>query len=287
MSLGEERGATLIGVLWVTLLLSLLAVGVSNVSLVNRRLPATAMQAEQNRHLAESAITLFLNRYLVNESGEYVFAQSFEVMGINTTVSMALEDSKIGLNKADYHTLSAAIAANGYENVLAESIADAVIDWRDRDDLVVRQGAEAAEYAASGHSYSPRNGPFETVGEFRSILGVTDEMFECLMPVFTVYSSPDIEGVELDYAPVKVRQLFEWAFNNDWHGQNWPVVSNGEAGGEDLDLSSRSITLSVSAPEIYDGEFSKIVRVKSSSDQEVAFVEVRGLRREAAHDRCP
>ena len=107
-------------------------------------------------------------------------------------------------------------------------------------------------------------------------------MFDCLLPLLTVYSSPNIQDIDLNYASDEVKRVFEWAFNNDWHQQNWPIIDEGGTGDGDIDLSTRAISISVSAPDAFDGEFSKVLRIKSTSDEAIVFAEVRPLRRTAA-----
>jgi len=57
---------------------------------------------------------------------------------------------------------------------MTPEIADAIIDWRDRDDTPGPQGAEGKYYEQLAHPYSPKNGPFESVDELLLVRGVTE-----------------------------------------------------------------------------------------------------------------
>lgn len=281
MTLKSEEGGVLVGVIWVTLLLGLLTIGVMELTLVSRQTPQAMLARKQAENIAESAATLFLHQHFLDASGDYIFSKTISVLGQDVSVQVEFEDAKVGLNKADYHLLSAAIASKGYSAELSENIADAIIDWRDADDIVSGNGAESDTYQALGLLYGPRNGPFETVGELRFVRDVTAGMVRCLASVLTVYARPDVAEVELEYATQDTLNVFNWANQNSWHNQIWPDVNNIGSNVEDLDVSRRAITLRMSIDEDSTGHFSKTIRIKASSDDDIVFAEVRSLRRES------
>ena len=65
---------------------------------------------------------------------------------------------------------------------------DAILDWRDPDDLRRPNGAEQADYLAANLKSGPGNAPFVSVGEFGRVLGVTPELLERVSRSLTVYS---------------------------------------------------------------------------------------------------
>ncbi len=72
----------------------------------------------------------------------------------------------------------------------AESVRDAILDWRDADDDRRPHGAEAAEYSRLPESLLPRNGKLAGIEELRCVAGVTREFFDrFLSRVFTVHGS--------------------------------------------------------------------------------------------------
>ena len=60
---------------------------------------------------------------------------------------------------------------------MVEEIADAIIDWRDKDDTPQSAGAEAGYYENLPFGYMTRNGPFRTVRELFLVKDVTEELF--------------------------------------------------------------------------------------------------------------
>ncbi len=81
-----------------------------------------------------------------------------------------------------------------FEHILGENhkkipeLADAWLDWIDKDELKHLNGAEKAYYKQQNLGYEPRNGPLVTVEELRLIKGL-DEVFRDidLDAVFTLY----------------------------------------------------------------------------------------------------
>ncbi len=59
---------------------------------------------------------------------------------------------------------------------MEEHIADAILDWRDRDDTPQDEGAEAGYYENLAIPYTIRNGPFRTIRELLQVKGVTEEL---------------------------------------------------------------------------------------------------------------
>jgi len=60
---------------------------------------------------------------------------------------------------------------------MLEDIADAIIDWRDSDDMPSGFGVEGGYYEGLDFGYRARNGPFRTIRELLMVKDVTDELF--------------------------------------------------------------------------------------------------------------
>lgn len=105
----------------------------------------------------------------------------------NLRITMASESAKIDLNYAPRPLL-----AGLFNEVLpaapAEALADAVIDWRDRDDRRSPEGAEAGDYRAAGRTAMPSNRPFESIGELAQVLGFDADAVAALAPHVTVFA---------------------------------------------------------------------------------------------------
>ncbi|MDP8243366.1 MAG: type II secretion system protein GspK [Candidatus Hinthialibacter antarcticus] len=79
------------------------------------------------------------------------------------------EGSKLNINTATVEMLEALPG-------MTEQFAAAIIDWRDEDDEVTENGAEADAYAMLNPSYQCKNAPFETVFELRMVYQADDDV---------------------------------------------------------------------------------------------------------------
>ena len=81
------------------------------------------------------------------------------------------------------------------------TLADAVVDWLDRDDTPRVGGAESPYYLGLPYPYRAKNDLFDSVEELRLVRGVTPEVLDKLRPYVTVHSSGK---VNLNTAPKEV-----------------------------------------------------------------------------------
>jgi len=104
------------------------------------------------------------------------------------------EAGKFDLNHTDGPVLRSVFSSTGLNDEDAESLADAVLDWRDDDDLTHLKGAEEDDYQDVGRDYGPRNGPFQSIEEFGLVQGVNYDVYRAIKPLITIYSGePGIE----------------------------------------------------------------------------------------------
>ena len=86
------------------------------------------------------------------------------------TVRVIDESSKLNINTATKEQLL------GLPDMV-EEIADAIIDWRDSDDVPSGAGVESGYYESLTYGYMARNGPFRTLRELLLVKDVTEELF--------------------------------------------------------------------------------------------------------------
>ena len=77
-------------------------------------------------------------------------------------------------NAVDDEMLRALLGAAGFPPARADSMADALLDWRDADDIARPLGAETSWYSASRRA-TPRNGPFAADREIALVRGFERE----------------------------------------------------------------------------------------------------------------
>jgi general secretion pathway protein K len=100
------------------------------------------------------------------------------------------EGGKIDLNAAQQPTLLAAFKLILGDEDRATQLADAILDWRDADDLKLMHGAESAEYREAGRQ-PPQNRNFLVLQELQGVLGMTPALYHKLEPWFTLYTGQD------------------------------------------------------------------------------------------------
>lgn len=105
-------------------------------------------------------------------------------------VSTYVEDEagKIDLNQADADLLNDLLVSLNVGDERRERMVDAILDFRDSDDLGRLEGSEQAMYTDLGLDYGPKNAPFEVVEELLQIPEVSTRLFERLRRALTVHS---------------------------------------------------------------------------------------------------
>jgi len=203
-----QRGMALVVVLWVVALLGVIATGhISNAHtttlLAARQVEQARLRAAANAGLQRAIIELLAqgapDPWPVNGSEQLINIRDHEV-----SVAIRSASGLLDLNNARRQLLSAALQPAMPEQASREALAAAILDWRDQDNLVRLNGAEAATYSAKQLGWTIRNGPFATVDELRYVFGMTDEVFAQLAPLLTVHSGRS--GVDIEYAPAALVQ---------------------------------------------------------------------------------
>lgn len=85
---------------------------------------------------------------------------------------------------------------------LADRITQAILDWRDEDDLPRIGGAEREEYLRAGMAVLPANRGFASVDDLRHVMGMTPEILEAARPYLTLI--PQVARINVNSAPAPV-----------------------------------------------------------------------------------
>lgn len=171
----NRRGVALIAVLW-------LVTALASVAGVSLALARSGSRTSRNREVLaragwarEACAEILLTRY----------AEHREVRGLDT-----IDLGRGAWCRADVTDPAAALNVNlaspdALRRVLHRTaLVDAVLDWRDPDDLERPEGAEAAWYSAHGRS-APRNGAFADVAELALVRGFDDTVRARVAASFT------------------------------------------------------------------------------------------------------
>jgi general secretion pathway protein K len=110
-----------------------------------------------------------------------------------------------------------------------EALADALIDWRDRDDRPSPAGAEADDYRAAGLGYVPANAPLHSVAELSRVIGFGSDVVERLRPHITVHSRrPRVNAISADALTLAALPGIDMATARQFVAERDAVVQGGE-----------------------------------------------------------
>ncbi len=209
MSRRPSRGAALLLVLWLLLLVS----GIVAVFALTARTEAMQGSALRNqaaaRYAAEAGIELAALRMAAADPLQRWVpdgrVHAFDFEGYRVEVRVQDEAAKLDLNAADAELLERLMQALGVDEARARLLAGAIQDWRDTDALVaVAGGAEDRDYAAAGLPHGARDGPFGTVQELQQVLGMDLDTYRRLAPHVTVHAPQPRPLAEFAQAPLLV-----------------------------------------------------------------------------------
>jgi general secretion pathway protein K len=192
-----QGGFALISVLWIVALLALATLAALSQA---RRATDGALMVEDvalAQALADGAVMRTVHGLLAYDAGQGPWP-------VAEGVTVQDEGGLLDLNDAAEETLAALFRGLGSDRAAAASLAAAIADWRDEDQLAHLGGAEADAYRRAGFPHRPRDGLFETVDELRLVLGMTPELFSRTRPLLTVWGhrpEPDT-----DLAPLALVQ---------------------------------------------------------------------------------
>jgi general secretion pathway protein K len=188
----RQKGIALILVLWVSVLIAVLLASFSLSARVEALQGRNLLDSTRARYAAEAGLHRAAYELRGSNPDTRWVADGrpypIEFEGFEIEVEIYDETGKVDINVADAVLLSAMFKLGGLDEVDADALAAAVMDWRDPDDLISLNGAEQSEYKAADRSYKPRNAPFETVSEIQQVLGMSFELYRELEPLMTIYS---------------------------------------------------------------------------------------------------
>lgn len=268
MSARRMRGAALVLVLWLIVLLSSLIGAFALTARVEQLQGSSGVDMARGGELARAGIEYGLYRLAgtpdrpawVPDGRSY----QWQYAGVPIQITLTAESGKVDLNQADAVLLTALLQQGGAEQALAQRLAAAIMDWRDSDDLLQPGGAEAAQYQAAGLPYAPANNYFLSIAELRRVLGMTPELFDAVAPWLTIWSQRSLP--EALYAADPVLR----AMGQDpalVHAQRQAMVASG--GGGPLASGTDSFSIQ-SRAQLGDGRVVSVDAVLRTGPSEVA-----------------
>ena len=199
-----QRGIALVMVLWLLVLMTVIASSHSRNIRTETRLASNHVDSGKARHLAEAGVYHSIMEMLVSDNNTRWPADGSlkHIRFDDGEVVISVRDTRglVDINKATNALLDGILAGAGVEDDLQrQRLVDAILDWRDSDNLKHLHGAEDEDYQIAGLSWGARDGLFTSVEEFRYILGMTNTIYRKLAPYLTVHSGQT--GISKDFAP--------------------------------------------------------------------------------------
>lgn len=189
----QERGVTMIVVLWVIMVLSLLISGFAytmhvetQVASFSRKELKAALLARSGVEVARMQLVLHLktptevgfealNQVWATNESLYV---DHELGEGKFNVKVTDEESKLPINRLTEEQLKRLLDVLAVDPGERDIIADSILDWREPGDLHRLNGAKTDYYQTLTPPYAAKNGPLDRVEELRLVRGVTKELFE-------------------------------------------------------------------------------------------------------------
>jgi general secretion pathway protein K len=204
---GDRSGFALLGVLWLVVLVTIVGLDFSlRARAITQRVASAADQsmaraaAEGCLVHAEAQLRLRLERAIGASTGSLEALDPWRQPGAiaNDTVDIGdarchvtFEDAgeRLHLNRAGEDELRELMVRLRLDTGDADRLAQAILDWRDPDDLRRGRGAEREEYMQAESPVLPRNAAFTSVDEVRLVLGMTERVYARVRPALNTLGS--------------------------------------------------------------------------------------------------
>lgn len=200
------RGFVLVMVLWLIALLTIIALGLAYNSRQAVRGAGSITGGVQARYLAEGGIQLALMNLLSRQPQDRLLGdgETIELSLPGGVVALTVTDEagKIDLNTASAEMMSRLFASFDVPPSDADALADALVDFRDEDDLKGLNGAEDPDYEAAGLPWGAKDSAFSDVEELQRVYGMPRWLYQAALPYVTIHSRA--RGVNPEVAPLQV-----------------------------------------------------------------------------------
>jgi general secretion pathway protein K len=186
------RGIALVVVLWMLTLMAVIAASFTTTTRTETRLARNLVENAKAEALADAAVHRAIVGLLDGDPDARWAADGtvYEFAMDDGTAWITIQDEtgKIDLNAGSQNLIATLLDAADVPLGEADSLSDAIIDYRDTDDQRRPSGAEDDDYRDAGLPWGAKDRPFEAVEELRRVLGMTPELYDRISPYLTVYT---------------------------------------------------------------------------------------------------
>lgn len=187
-----RRGIALVSVLWVLTLLALVAAAFLHTTRGEINLTYNLSENARAEALAEAGVHQAIYG-LIDPDPERAWRvdgtpYAWLYGGGEIRAAVQDEGGKIDLNRAEPTLIRALFAALDVAPDEAEALSDAIVDFRDADNLRRPQGAEDLDYRREALDWDAKDAPFEAVEELQQVIGMTPPLYRAVAPAVTVHA---------------------------------------------------------------------------------------------------
>ena len=188
----RQNGSVLIIVLWILMIIAFLSGEYLAHNRNKANLALNSMSELNRRAVVESFLQFYRSPgwNMVKSGHKAKDWIGLTLDSVHFFVRVDSEGSRININKAGDTIIrnkikeiclndsdTGAESYNRKADELADEITDAILDWRDADDLVRLHGAEKEYYVSHHKSFVPANGRFKKITELLMVKGVNRAVF--------------------------------------------------------------------------------------------------------------
>lgn len=172
------------------------------------RAEAASQQAFGDRSLTRGGLLRQSNPNDPWQNPQGLVVEELVLEDLRVRLQLRASGSSLNINSANEDELRRFFSIGlGVDYAHADRLTQAILDWRDEDDIPRLGGAEAEQYIRAGAAVLPSNRPFATVGELRHVMGMTTEILDAARPYLTVSGPPYIN---VNAAPEPVLLALTW-----------------------------------------------------------------------------
>ena len=205
-----NSGVALVLVLWIVVLLSVIGVSHSRNVRIDMQIARHHLDNAKARSLADAGLNrAILELFNKDDATRWPYNGDLNYMDFDDGVVQVMIRNTSGLvdiNTASPSVLEKLLSLIDMEDSKRLEIVDAILDWRDSDDLRRLNGAEDAEYKIEKLTYGTPDRKFFSIGELRYVLGMETSIYNTLSPYITVFSG--LSFVNQNFAPLELAALF-------------------------------------------------------------------------------
>ena len=201
----RQQGIALVLVLWIVILVTITSGAYTLIARMDQLEANALLSGTQARMIAEAGI--HLTAVMMRDPDDMtrpvadgrMYQQTLD--GVLLEIRIIDERGKLDINVADEQTMLTFFNNHGLEFDQAESLAAAVMDWKDTDEIERVNGAELDVYLGAGLEVGPANRPFMMVDELLQVVGMTFNLYRKIEPGLTVFSRSALPNPA--FAPVE------------------------------------------------------------------------------------